>query len=176
MKIVAFTGKMFSGKTTAAQFLVENCGYTRIPFCETLKQMCAAMGLSDEQLYGSEKNTPSTVFCGKTPRYIMQTLGTDWARKMIGEDIWVNLWEINVLKQMQKFESKIVIDDLRFPNEAKMVNRLGGKVLKIVRPLTNDEAVSKHPSEVLMDGILCEELHNDSTMEAFETQLKERFG
>ena len=28
---------------------------------------------------------------GKTPRYLMQTLGTEWGRMMVDGDLWVEL-------------------------------------------------------------------------------------
>jgi hypothetical protein len=52
---------------------------------------------------------------GATPRSLMQMIGTDWGRKMIREDLWIDMWrrEVNALPE----DVVVVIDDCRFPNE-----------------------------------------------------------
>jgi len=52
---------------------------------------------------------------GATPRSLMQMIGTDWGRKMIREDLWIDLWRREVAAVPE--DVVIVIDDCRFPNE-----------------------------------------------------------
>ena len=47
----------------------------------------------------------------------METLGTDWGRKMISPDIWANAVEQRIIKAWAQRRVAIVIDDLRFPND-----------------------------------------------------------
>src|SRR5690606_24735571 len=62
---------------------------------------------------------------GASPRKMMQTLGTDWGRQMIGEDIWVKAFaRINAGKQ-------VVVPDVRFENEADIV-RANGILIHLV--------------------------------------------
>jgi hypothetical protein len=68
-----------------------------------------------------------------TGRYLLQTLGTDWARKLITEDIWMLMLRERLVKDMDNKASPMVIDDLRFPNEATMVRELGGEVWLVRR-------------------------------------------
>ena len=78
-----------------------------------------------------EKENPKFGLCGKTPRHIMQTLGTEWGRKLIGDDIWLEV----MLNRIRTTRSKtIIIDDCRFENEADLVHSLGGVVVQIERP------------------------------------------
>ena len=71
------------------------------------------------------KNAPISWLSGVTGRSLLQSLGTEWGRNIVGQDIWVQAME-------QKFQSSYaplrIIDDLRFENEAHMVRRLGGEV------------------------------------------------
>jgi hypothetical protein len=62
----------------------------------------------------------------------MQTLGTEWGRGWIHEDLWVELWRKHVGYHLS-IGGKVVVDDSRFPNEAKAVHALGGKLIRIRR-------------------------------------------
>jgi len=52
---------------------------------------------------------------GATPRSLMQMIGTDWGRKLIREDLWIDLWRREIAKVPE--DVTVVIDDCRFPNE-----------------------------------------------------------
>lgn len=47
-KIIAFSGCIGTGKTTAANFLRERYGYALIKFADPLKSMLRALGLTEE--------------------------------------------------------------------------------------------------------------------------------
>ena len=128
--IIAFTGPIGSGKTTAAMQL-EKEWYQRVRFAETLKRMAIAFGLTRDQVDGAYKEDPAQIICGKTPRFFMQTLGTEWGRNLIGEEVWVNAWRATVERLSP--DTPIVVDDARFPNEFAMVRSLGGIVVYIDR-------------------------------------------
>jgi len=129
-RVVAFTGLAGSGKSTAARYL-ESKGYTRIRFAGPLKDMMRAVGLSEEQIEGSRKEEPASILYGKTPRHAMQTLGTEWGRNCIHENFWVGLWHDRADRVLES-GGRVVVDDCRFPNEAAMVRRLGGRIYRIV--------------------------------------------
>lgn len=128
-------------------------------FADSLKTIC--MDLFDipfDCLYGSdeEKNKPQqhllwqnmpTTFPIKhgpmTAREFMQFLGTDVMRKM-HEPVWVN----SCIKKIQREQSELaIIADVRFPNEAKAIERAGGKVVRLTRKVFDDN----HSSEVALD-------------------------
>src|SRR5688572_26446471 len=91
-KIVAFVGPIGCGKTTAARAL-RRLEYTKVSFADPLKEMLIAFGLTAEQVYGNEKEIPTGILAGHTPRYAMQTLGTEWGRDLIHTNLWTLAWQ-----------------------------------------------------------------------------------
>ncbi|THK38087.1 deoxynucleotide monophosphate kinase [Ensifer sp. MPMI2T] len=125
-RLVALTGAAGSGKSTATRFLVERHGYTLVKFAGPLKDMCRAVGLSEDEIEGGAKEKPTMLLCGKSPRQFMQHLGTEFGRNLIGEYFWVNIWA-----QRAAQHGRVVVDDCRFPNEAQAVRELGGVIIKL---------------------------------------------
>jgi len=127
--IIALIGPKRSGKTTAAKYLVKKYGFTRRAFADPLKDMLRVLGLKNAHINGGFKEMPTSLLCGQTPRHAMQTLGTEWGRKLIDPDIWITAW-YNTLPK-----GHVVIDDMRFPNEYQFITtRLESKVIAIRRP------------------------------------------
>lgn len=124
--IVGLSGAAGCGKSTAADYLVHAYGYTRRRFAGPLKEMVRALGLTDDHIEGSLKEKPCAALSGRTPRFAMQTLGTEWGRAVMGEDFWVNAWRANL-----PATPFIVAEDVRFPNEADMIESVGGYVVHI---------------------------------------------
>lgn len=130
-RLVALTGAAGSGKSTATKFLVERHGYTLVKFAGPLKDACRALGLTDRHIEGDLKEEPCEMLCGKTPRYLMQAMGTELGRNLIGESLWVNLWRSRALAVMAHGFGRVVVDDCRFPNEAEAIRQLGGMIIKL---------------------------------------------
>lgn len=129
--LIGIVGIAGSGKTLIAKHLVERRDYTRMRFADPLKRMLRdGLGLTDEEVDGSQKSTPNSVFAGRTPRYLMQTLGTEWGRKKVSHDIWVNIWK----RDAARAGPRVVVDDVRFPNEADAIRSLGGVIWRVYRP------------------------------------------
>jgi len=126
-KVIALHGLAKSGKTTVADFL-EKKGYQRHSFATPLKNMLKCIGLRDEHLYGALKEAQTPLLCGKTPRFAMMKLGTEFGRDTIHPDIWIIAW-INT-----RPEGNVVVDDLRFPNELQALTDINAVTIKIVRP------------------------------------------
>lgn len=141
--VIGLTGLMNSGKTTIADYLIVQHGFTRLKFAAGLKDMMRALGLLESEIEGALKEVPSAQLNGRTPRYAMQTLGTEWGRVHMGQDFWVNL----LVQKVHSFYGgkDVVIDDCRFPNEAAAIQRdLMGEVWRVVR---GNGAVGTHASE-----------------------------
>ena len=136
--IIGLSGLKGSGKSTAAGFLVED-GFVKMSFAEPIKRMLACVGLSHEDLYGDSKEEVNDILDGKTPRYAMQTLGTEWGRDLISSNIWVNIVKHDILK----IKDDVVIDDCRFPNEVAMILSLGGVIVYIDRGGKSGDHVSE---------------------------------
>lgn len=169
-RIVGVSGYAKSGKSTVAEFLIAEHGFKRFKFADILKDMLRAVGLTDAHIEGDLKEVPTDALCGKTPRQAMQSLGTEWGRKCMGDDLWVNLWEQRVMEYLAgSADALVVVDDVRFPNELQRVLRLGGVVLRIERP--GIAPTNSHPSETAIDdapGMVW--MTNDGSIEELQRQ------
>lgn len=137
-KIIVFTGKMGVGKTTSTNIATEYINFLDkktkiIKFAEPLyklqKVIYNSVGLEE----------PST-----KDRKLLQFLGTDWGRS-ISENIWVNLWEREVLRTSNN--TFIICDDCRFDNEAIAARKLGAYVIRITGESRCEQINSNHESE-----------------------------
>ena len=159
--LIAFVGPLQSGKTTAARYLADHYHYSRHRFAGTFKLMLKiGFNLSDEQIDGSQKDVPTELLCGRTPRYAMRTIGSQWGREMMDSEIWVQAWKNT------RPPGPIVCDDCRFPNEYLLLRNLGARVFRVTRP--GFEHTEEHDSEahrlpydeeILNEGTLKEFLH-----------------
>lgn len=175
MTVVAITGRKGSGKDTAAQALVDQ-GYVVVKFADALKGMLRALlsyqGVEDETIYrmleGDLKEVPTDYLQGKTPRYAMQTLGTEWGRDLIG----ANLWTDSTLRRISKLPNAVVTD-MRFPNELDAMNAVDAKTIRVVRPSLEENAFSTHASEAYIDTLnVDQEILNDKGVDELRTSLK----
>lgn len=141
--IVGLIGFAHVGKSEVASLLMNEYGFKRIKFADGLKDMLRAIGLTEEEIEGALKEQPCEKLGGKTPRHAMITLGTEWGRKLIHEDLWVLAWRKYVLDSPADY---IVVDDCRFLNEAGMIRRLGGVIWHVERP--GYGPVKHHQSEL----------------------------
>lgn len=150
--LIGFLGKKRTGKDTAADYLVREYGFKKMSLAGPLKEAVRVLfGLSDAQVNGDQKEKTDPTW-GVTPRQILQFLGTDIFRSKIqellpeiGGDFWVEAFDRRyhqILKSNPKV--KICLADVRFQNEVDLIHRLGGKVIKIVRPSVIKDS---HPSE-----------------------------
>jgi hypothetical protein len=169
-RIVGVAGYAKSGKSTVADYLIRDGGFRRLKFADGLKDMLRAMGLDEAQIEGDQKETPADILCGKTPRQAMQSLGTEWGRKCMGDDLWVNLWQERVRRWLALHPmNRVVVDDVRFPNELQRVLKMGGTVLRIDRP--GVAPTNSHASETAIDdapGMI--HLVNDGGIEELQAE------
>ena len=131
-KLVGLSGYVGSGKSAAAKHLVSRHQFVLVKFAGPLKAMMRALGLGDREIEGDLKEVPSALLCGCTPRYAMQTLGTEWGRDLMHPDFWVRAAMVNAEAALEQGGS-IVFDDVRFPNEVEAIRRAGGLVVRVSR-------------------------------------------
>lgn len=134
--IIGITGYARSGKTTVAEVLADEFDYTVQHIADPLRSMVRALlyrsGMSFEDmsnyLTGSKKEDVIPFF-GVTSRHLQVTLGTEWGRKLVGPNIWVDLWRVDVEPL-----DKVLNDSVRFKNEEQAIRELGGIVIRVMRP------------------------------------------
>jgi hypothetical protein len=132
--VIGLSGPAGSGKSTAAAALLKTPGYIRLPLAGPIKRMLrAGLGLTEEHTDGALKEVPVEKLGGFTPRRLLQTLGTDWGRSMDPE-FWLRIW-LNDALQASWSARGIVVDDVRFLNEASFLRReTGARIISIVTP------------------------------------------
>lgn len=133
-----------------------------------------------------------------TPRYALQTLGTEWGRSCFA-DTWAVLgvrkakeWREQVTHEYgcprdgewvewacdHRCPSIAVFSDCRFVNEATAIRAAGGVVWRIVRPGVG--AASSHPSETEQDSPEMERLidwtvKNTGSLDVLKSRVLEAF-
>lgn len=124
--IIGISGVRGSGKSLLAKSL-EKYGYKRVSLAGYLKGFCRdAFGLTEEQVNGNQKETPSGFFRTDgnplTPRDIMIRTG-------------IFFRSIDPLFFCKKIDTRhnIVIDDIRFRNEIEYFKAFGAKFARIER-------------------------------------------
>ena len=122
-----------SGKTEVANALTRR-GFHSVPFALPLKQMVASLfsglGYGDEEIrsFFHECKEDVVPAFGVSTRHLLQTLGTEWGRTCVSPDMWLNHWRIRV-----RAYSYVVVDDVRFLNEAELIRSMGGVMWRVDR-------------------------------------------
>ena len=122
-KLIALTGPMGVGKTTYAKKLAEEMDGVIYSFASTLKEMLVTL-VGRGPIY-EDKESPIVWLPEWNGRRLMQKLGDEWGRTEIDNDLWVRVMEYRF---HSSYAPVRIIDDLRYPNEAHMVRRLGGEI------------------------------------------------
>lgn len=184
--IVGFSGKKRVGKDTAADIAAEEYGFERDAFAAPIKTIAQEVfQLDDHQVYGGAKEEEDP-FWGMSPREIMQRTGTEFARGTFHKEVWVDSFR----RRMEETDAqRIVVTDVRFPNEVEAIQELGGYVVRIRRPekepdlnpvvstiaqwfpLVTDWLPSKyHQSETALDGYVGFDrtIFNDGSLKTFK--------
>jgi hypothetical protein len=156
-----------SGKTTVADLLIE---HERVAFAAPLKctvsNMLNELGLPGFNYAYTDKEAIIPEL-GVSARHMLQTLGTEWGRACIHPDFWVMIARAKAERIMNGGGS-VVVDDVRFPNEAAMIFGLGGELWRIDRPGVSYDG--SHESEGGLEDITPDRvIVNDGTI----AQLKE---
>jgi len=111
-------------------------------------------GLSREELLARWEEIYSPLFRDghlRSPREILQRVGGG-ARSLISPEVWVDLWRD---RYRTLDATRVVVDDLRYPNEKSAIEAEGGEVWRSVRtdrpaPLGGD--ASEIACDQLSDG------------------------
>ncbi|WMJ01372.1 deoxynucleotide monophosphate kinase [Pseudomonas chlororaphis subsp. aurantiaca] len=170
--LIGLAGPARSGKSTAADHLVRNHLLEHYAFADPLRSgLMEIFNLDPDDFEGAKKEQPVD-WLGRSPRELMQSMGTEWARQMVHPDVWVKLAEQN-LNYLQNSLSGVVgfvVSDVRFENEAEFIRQRGGTIAHIFRP--NAQAVNPHISEagiVVQPGDLA--IYNDKCVSALRVKI-----
>ena len=162
--IIGLNGLARSGKDTAAEYIAWRYGFERYAFADPIRNMLrVGFGLTDWD-FNEGKEDPLEEW-GVSPRYMMQTLGTDWGRERLRSDCWLKVAQRNV-------RDNTIISDVRFNNEAQWIQDTGGLVIRITRD--NAPTVAAHVSENgISETLIAYEIYNIGTKQELYDNLDE---
>lgn len=163
MNVVGITGAAGSGKDTIAGHLTARYAYMRIAMADPLKRALNVMfNFKMEQWDDRVWKETDIPWLGASPRKLAQTIGTEWGRDLINPDLWVLLAERST-RSLLALGHMVVIPDIRFENEVRMIQRLGGEIWKVTRADTGP--VNPHVSELgLPDRVVRRFIPNSGTI------------
>ena len=167
-RLIGLTGAAGAGKDTVAN-MIDAKGHNGrqypeyVSFAAPIKGMIASLllhwNIEHHVLTDRILKEQTIAGLGASPRKLMQTLGTEWGRNLISETIWLDTAERRIVKALQEGRMAVVTD-VRFPNEAQLIHRLGGVVWKIERP--GIESVAAHVSEAGLPAELVDRVIDNS--------------
>lgn len=157
--IVGLNGYAGSGKSSVAALLQIKQPHKQwkiMSFANKLREVASVLtGVPEWMFKEQDFKKKSLPGWGMTVREFLQKLGTEGIRDGVHTDAWVNA----LLSQYHGNENWI-IDDCRFPNEAKAISDLGGIVVRVNRGDINP--ANNHASEIaLNDWQFDYIIHND---------------
>jgi hypothetical protein len=158
--LIGVSGLAGSGKSEVSAVLTSEFGFGRVKFADPLKNMIRTLlrgaGHIDEDVERMVEGDLKEVEIpelGVSPRLLMVTLGTEWGRDAVRPDLWIRLW-----KAAAEMHERVVVDDVRFPNEVDAIRELGGVIWRVERPglvaaSHVSEQLSVEPDDVLFNTL-----------------------
>lgn len=177
MKLIAFSGGMGCGKSTAIEILQEQNPGKKI----VLIKFAAALYDLQEQIYARVESAYQRPAEFTKDRKLLQWLGTEWGRSL-DENLWVNIWKAEVERTKQLYRTYgdqliIVCDDCRFDNEAQIVKETEGTIIKITcdrakERITTANGIANHASEAGIDAKFVDLIiENNGTLDEYKDSL-----
>jgi hypothetical protein len=165
--IIGLCGLAGSGKDEVAAILSREHRFAVIAFAGPIYQAVSEItGLSPQELKDRAIKEEPIPWLGKSPRELLQTLGTEWGREMVSQDIWITI----ALRRARQYEGSswnVAITDVRFENEAEAIRDAGGQVWRVERPgagLSGEAA--EHSSEAgVADHLVNQVIYNGGDLD-----------
>lgn len=175
MMLLGITGHKRCGKGSAAQVLVQKCGFTEYGYADALRAMALAVNPAIELLdapLALVRELQITTGMTTLPRVLrystvvkslgyerakdvpdfrgfLQRLGTEGVRGTFGPSAWVDVLMARIEHDFMHAPTpstfRAVISDVRFFSEARAIEERHGRLWRMVRP--GYENIDPHPSE-----------------------------
>jgi hypothetical protein len=142
--IIGLTGNKYHGKDTVADIIIKEKNYERLSFASPIKQtLNTILCLPNEYTCDPKlKETPLPMWDNKTPRQLMQELGDNF-KKLYGNDIFIKNMNLRLIGR----DKPVIITDVRFDDEAKIIQERGGYIIKVDSTERLGENKDSHNSE-----------------------------
>lgn len=166
-RLLGLCGAAGAGKSTVASVLEHVFSVEQVALADPIVNMVHSL-LNDAGVPGCWitervlKEQPSSI--GYSYRQLAQTLGTDWGRNMLDPGLWMRVAQHRIA-QAAAHERHVVVSDIRFPDEAEWLQRMGGVLVRVQRQGGMAD-VRLHESEMHAATLPAEYvLHNQGTLE-----------
>ena len=136
---IAVVGQFAAGKSTVAEYLVEDYGYTRLSLARGIKEIGARLyndGRPIEKQQSYSVTAPNGAPIRLSGREVLQQLGQ--VVKDFDRDFWLRWLAADMADSTPPF----VIDDCRFPFEAEFLKSRGFVVIKLL--VTKGERMKRY--------------------------------
>jgi len=173
--LLGISGYAQAGKDTIADRLCDVHGFRRVAFADLLRRCAEALdpivGIDPDGSPVTYKETleyngyEASKHLFPEFRGILQRLGTEVGRKLLGDNIWVDA-------TLASLEPGIdyVVTDARFANEAQAILKEGGLMVRVKREGTGP--VNDHLSETALDDWDFDHIIiNDGTIEDLNDKI-----
>lgn len=147
-------------------YLDSQSGWVIKKFAGKLKQICSVLlgkeiSRFEDREFKDSKVGPEWGYGrdgmhNMTVREFMQRLGTDACRDVFHPNIWVNALFSDYIpysargSDYEEVESKWIVTDCRFINEAQEIKKRGGHIIRVNRGALNEK--QRHISETALDS------------------------
>ncbi len=171
--LIGLCGYAGVGKDTAAEVLIEEFGYKRVAFADPIRDSVIALDpyishqgefhrLSD---FMADQGGWEAAKDNEEVRRLSQAMGTEVGRNILSHDLWVLLAET-------RLDDRTVVTDTRFPNEARLIRKHGGILIRVERP--GFGPVNAHLSDRASEKWTYEHrIQNDSNVESLHQKMRE---
>ena len=121
--------------------MLEELGFQRIAFADPIKKALLALDpLIPSPQEGqflrlseyAESHSWSEIKEYPEVRRLMQVMGTEVGRNLFDPDLWVKLAKRKLESTLSVGD--VVVTDVRFPNEARLIRGYGGVLVRVERP------------------------------------------
>lgn len=170
--LIGLSGRARVGKDTAANMVTAMYGGYQYSFADPIKEMLrAGLGIDLRSPYWLNRKEEAIPAIGRSPRELMQTLGTEWGLKHVHPQLWILMAQQYLLNK----GPGMVLSDVRTENEAVWVRELGGRIIHIKR--ADADVVKDHVTEqelMIHDSDFL--IRNDGTLEDLRDRIRVIFG
>lgn len=142
LRLIGLSGPAGAGKDLVASMIPHS---RRVAFADPLYAGLAAMLGCEESTLRDRRTKEQPTSLGVSPRRLLQTLGTEWGRRLVHDEIWLRIAKRRWARAWEDGVHAVVVPDVRFENEAEAIRAAGGEIWLVHRP--SAAPVEAHASE-----------------------------
>lgn len=141
-----------AGKSTLARNIAQEWGHQQVSFADPMSWFVDLLmevqkvDPGRQRFIRNHKEDAFPELFGRSVRDLKRTLGTEWGRTLISADIWLDVAKARLANQSCVWNG-MVIDDVRFDNEAEWIRKAGGVLVRLERPEAAGEVALTHASD-----------------------------